>query len=62
MNRKIERIEALAKAVDYEPEDSVIRHQYGVAMSKIGQCELAIICSCDELSAVSGSIRMPQTG
>ncbi|HEX7535351.1 MAG TPA: hypothetical protein VF343_08840 [Syntrophales bacterium] len=62
MNRKGWRIEALGKAVDYEPEDSVIRHQYGVAMSKRRQCELAITSSCDELSTVSGSIRMPQKG
>jgi hypothetical protein len=62
MNRKIGRIEALAKAVDYEPEDSVIRHQNGVALSKIGQCELTISSSCDELTTISGSIRMPQTG
>jgi len=62
MNRKIGRIEALVKAVDYEPEDSVIRHQYGVALSNIDQCELAISSSCDELTTVSGSIHMPQTG
>lgn len=30
------RVEALARAVSYEPEDTILKHQYGVALSRAG--------------------------
>ena len=36
------RVEALSKAVEYNPDDPVTRHQYGVALSRAGQAERAI--------------------
>jgi tetratricopeptide (TPR) repeat protein len=36
------RVEALSKAIEYNPFDPVVRHQYGVALSKAGQPEKAI--------------------
>ncbi|MBF0556502.1 MAG: putative DNA binding domain-containing protein [Nitrospirae bacterium] len=36
------RVEALRKALEYDPDDYVIRHQYGVALSCEGQTENAI--------------------
>lgn len=36
------RVEALAKAIEYDQDDPVVRHQYGVALSRDGQPEEAI--------------------
>lgn len=36
------RVIALEKALDYDPEDLMTRHQYGVALSRIGNPEKAI--------------------
>jgi tetratricopeptide (TPR) repeat protein len=36
------RLEALTKAIDYDPDDMTTRHQYGVALSRVGQSEDAI--------------------
>jgi tetratricopeptide (TPR) repeat protein len=36
------RVTALEKALEYEPEDNVIRHQFGVALSRSGKTEAAI--------------------
>lgn len=37
-----ERVKALARAVDYDPNDVVVRHQYGVALSLAGETQSAI--------------------
>jgi thioredoxin-like negative regulator of GroEL len=39
---KQERVQALRQALEYEPTNSVIRHQYGVALSIAGKSEEAI--------------------
>lgn len=36
------RLQALEKALEYEPDDPVMRHQYGVALSRAGNLEQAI--------------------
>ncbi|MEE9586306.1 MAG: NB-ARC domain-containing protein, partial [Nitrososphaerales archaeon] len=36
------RLEALVKAIDYDPDDMTTRHQYGVALSRVGRSEDAI--------------------
>lgn len=36
------RIEALEHAVKFDPEDAIIRHQYGVALSRMGLAREAI--------------------
>ncbi len=42
------RVAALAKALEYSPGDYVLRHQYGVALSRAGKTEAAI----DEFTAI----------
>lgn len=39
---KMGRVTALEKALEFDPEDAVTRHQYGVALSRAGQPEKAI--------------------
>lgn len=39
---RIGRADALAKAVGYDPNDYIVRHQYGVALSRISKPEEAI--------------------
>jgi tetratricopeptide (TPR) repeat protein len=39
---KYGRLEALSEALHYEPNDPFLRHQYGVALSRVGRAEDAI--------------------
>jgi thioredoxin-like negative regulator of GroEL len=54
---KNERVSALAKALEYAPEDQVIRHQYGVALSRAGNTETAI----SEFTAIIDAEKMKPT-
>lgn len=40
--RKEDRVQALERAIEYDPDDLITRHQYGVALSRIGQPSKAI--------------------
>lgn len=53
------RVEALKKAIEYGPTDFVLKHQYGVALSKIGKPGDAIL-QFDEIIDIQKKIIPPQ--